>query len=430
MSSFKIVVRKGRENSAGQSRIMVRIVHKSQTRYIPTDYYIDPKLVLKSGRISPKYAGASKLNLKLNNIISDYMDKVLDLGHEANDMTGQQLADFLKTDKQKDADLFKYAREVISQLSATGHTSLADSYSYTINHLQSALQSDTLPFSQFTVQSLRSLEIYLQTKKNKPNSTNSIAIHLRNLRAIMNRAIDDGITGQENYIFRRYRIRREETPINNISIESLRKLIQVREFIPGKGRFVDPLVRTADIFVLSFYLIGINPVDLFRLRKSDILNGRLNYRRAKTGGLISIKVEPEAMTLIDRYAGEELLINIMEKKPLPKEGRKTQVHTDLKRTANKNLRKLSEKLDIKERLTMTSTRYTWATMAAKLGVNDSIIDRGLGHKSPYKLVPIYTRYEIEQVDAANRLVIDYILDINRKEIKDASKARRKKQNRI
>jgi len=416
-------VRKGRENSAGQSRIMVRIVHKGQTRYIPTDYYIDPKLMLKSGRISPKYAGAAKLNLKLNNIVSGYMDKVIDLGEDAEAMTGQQLTDYLKENKQKDSDLFTYAREVISQLSATGHTSLADSYSYTINHLQAALQRDALPFSQFTVQSLRSLEIYLQTKKDRPNRTNSIAIHLRNLRAITNRAIDDGITGQENYIFRRYRIRREETPINDITVESLRKLVMVREYIPGKGRFVDPLVRTADMFILSFYLIGINPVDLVRLKKGDLVNGRLQYRRAKTGGLISIKVEPEAMALIEKYSGDELLLDFLEKKPLPKEARKTQVHTDIKRTANKNLRKLTEKLDIKERLTMTSTRYTWSTLAAKLGVTDSIIDRALGHKSPYKLVPVYTRFEIEQVDIANRLVIDYTLNIKRDNTESSKKAK-------
>ncbi|HPS40134.1 MAG TPA: recombinase, partial [Candidatus Cloacimonadota bacterium] len=163
------------------------------------------------------------------------------------------------------------------------------------------------------------------------------------------------------------------------------------------------------MFLLSFYLLGINPVDLVRLRKDNLVNGRLDYRRAKTHRLISVKVEPEATEIIDRYQGEDLLLNFMEAKPVRKEDRKTDPHADLKRNANKNLRKLAQKLEIQEKITMTSTRYTWATIASGLGITDSVIDRALGHKSPYKLVPVYTRYEISQVDEANRAVIDYLI---------------------
>jgi hypothetical protein len=154
--------------------------------------------------------------------------------------------------------------------------------------------------------------------------------------------------------------------------------------------------------------LGINPVDLVRLKKEDIIDGRLNYRRAKTHRLISVKIEPEARELIDRYAGEDLLLNFMEIKPRRKDERSTQAFSDLKSNANKRLKDLAKKLGITEKIQMTSTRYTWSTIAASLDVTDSIIDRALGHKSPYKLVSVYTRFEISQVDNANRKVIDYL----------------------
>lgn len=409
MPDLKVAVRSEQKNSAGRCRILVRVSHNGQSRYIPTSYYIEPSMVKRNGTIKETYASASKLNAKLQAIVKGYWDKIYDLGTKIEDLTGQQLKEHLEKKKEDRTDFFVYASAVIRDLMATGHRSLAESYGYTIEHFRNATGRGSLPFSEFKQEQLKQMELYLMTKTDKPNRINSRAVHLRNLRAIINRAIDGGVTGQENYPFRRYKIPQQETAVRNISLESLKKLMQVRDLIPGKGRFVNPLHRTADMFLLSFYLLGINPVDMVRLRRDNLVNGRLDYRRAKTHRLISVKVEPEATEIMERYQGEDLLLNFMEAKPVRKEDRKTDPHADLKRNANKNLRKLAVKLEIQEKITMTSTRYTWATIASGLGITDSVIDRALGHKSPYKLVPVYTRYEISQVDEANRKVIDYLI---------------------
>lgn len=409
MPDLKVAVRSEQKNSAGRCRIFIRVSHNGQTRYIPTSYYIEPSMVKKSGTINEKYPSATKLNSKLQSIIKGYWDEIFKLDDKIEDMSGQQLKDHLENKKKHKSDFIVYAAKVIEDLRATGHRSLADSYGYTMKHFKNATGLEKLPFEEFSKEHLKQLELYLLTKTDKPNQVNSLAVHLRNLRAIINRAIDNGVTGQENYPFRRYKILRRETTVRNISEESVKKLMRVRELIPGKGRFINPLHRTADMFMLSFYLLGINPVDLVRLRKDNLVNGRLDYRRAKTHRLISVKVEPEATEIMERYQGEDLLLNFMEAKPVRKMDRKTDPHADLKRNANKNLRKLAEKLEIQEKITMTSTRYTWATIASGLGITDSVIDRALGHKSPYKLVPVYTRYEISQVDEANRAVIDYLI---------------------
>ena len=66
--------------------------------------------------------------------------------------------------------------------------------------------------------------------------------------------------------------------------------------------------------MLMFYLMGINSVDLARAKKSDVINGRLEYRRAKTGKLYSIFIEPEAWEIIHKYEGEgEYLLDISDR---------------------------------------------------------------------------------------------------------------------
>ena len=63
--------------------------------------------------------------------------------------------------------------------------------------------------------------------------------------------------------------------------------------------------------MLIFYLAGINAVDLFHLK--EITNGFIEYRRAKTGRLYTIRVEPEAMEIIERYRGKNYLLNILDR---------------------------------------------------------------------------------------------------------------------
>lgn len=129
---------------------------------------------------------------------------------------------------------------------------------------------------------------------------NSCSINLRNIRTIFNYAIDNDET--ELYPFRKFKIAREETRKRSLKAE---QLITLRDF---KGEEYQKQYQ--DMFMLMFYLIGINGIDLFHLK--GITNGRIEYKREKTGKLYSIKVEPEAMEIINRYKGKEYLLNILE----------------------------------------------------------------------------------------------------------------------
>lgn len=234
-------------------------------------------------------------------------------------------------------------------------------------------------------------------------SVNYSAILLRNIRTVFNRAISDGVT--ECYPFRRYRIKSEKVPINNITVEQLREL---RDYPLDDWRRI-----YRDLFMLTFYLCGINPVDLLRLRHSDMKNGRITYRRAKTGRLYDIPVPPEAAEIIERYKGHTHLLC-----PLDRYGN----YKDFNKRWNIALKKIGpidivpdrvgkmrkhEYSPIVEGMTIYTARYTFASIGALLDIPRETIALCLGHAWT-DVTSHYIAYDTRKIDGAVRRIIDFV----------------------
>lgn len=233
----------------------------------------------------------------------------------------------------------------------------------------------------------------------KTAGKNARNIHLRNIRAVFNNAIDNEITTA--YPFRRFKIRPESTRKRSLSVEELRRL------------FCYPVEQYAEIyremFKLIFMLIGINTVDLHRLK--DITpDGRIEYKRAKTGRLYSIKVEPEAMEIIEKYRGVKGLLCIADR---------WSDHRNFRHQCNKALQRIGEtrrgglggkKMISAEwpELTTYCARHSWATIAASLDIPKETIAHALGHGNN-TVTDIYIDFDQRKVDEANRRVLDWVL---------------------
>lgn len=228
---------------------------------------------------------------------------------------------------------------------------------------------------------------------------NTIGIHMRNIRAALNWAIDEGKT--DNYPFSRYKIRQVATAKRSLSVEELRTL---RDFPCAEYQ---RLYR--DIFMLMFYLIGINAKDLLNLKRSNLVNGRIEYVRAKTKKRYSIKVEPEAMEIIRRYRGERHLLS-----PLDSCGSELNwLHrmNDALKDIGKEWRPGTAKTgkSLFPGLSSYWSRHTWGTLAAELDTPIDVIAHALGHNIPeLNVTSIYIRFNEKKVDAANRRVIDFV----------------------
>ena len=218
---------------------------------------------------------------------------------------------------------------------------------------------------------------------------NSRAIHLRNLRAICNFALDEELT--DKYPFRKYRIRTEETRKKALTLEQVRAYMALPD--PNEYR---------DVFLLMLYLRGINVSDLAALTEEDVVDGRIEYRRNKTGQLYSIRVEPEAREILDRWKGEAHLLRCFDRYKDPH---------DFNRRMREGLKKMKTPDGelIEKDCSSNWARHTWATMCAELDVPDPTISLGMGHRiAGHRTTAIYIKRDQRKVDEANRKVIDYI----------------------
>lgn len=212
-------------------------------------------------------------------------------------------------------------------------------------------------------------------------SINARNIHLRNIRAVFNDAIDNEITAA--YPFRRFRITPVETAKRALTPDELRTIFTADT--PDWQR------RYFDAFRLSFLLIGINIADLCTLRPDNYHDGRITYHRRKTHKLYSVKVEPEAAEIINRNRGASLLLSWAENRT--------------------SYRKFADKVNhnLPDRVTTYYARHSWATIAALLDIPDDTISQALGHSPRNATTAIYIKRDTRKVDAANRRVIDFVL---------------------
>lgn len=235
----------------------------------------------------------------------------------------------------------------------------------------------------------------------KTASKNARNIHLRNIRAVFNNAIDYEITNA--YPFRRFKIRPEATRKRSLTVEELRKLFDYP---------CEPYAEIyRDCFKLIFMLCGINTVDLWGL-KSITKDGRIEYKRAKTGRLYSIKVEPEAMEIIKKYRGVNGLLCVADRWGDHRNFRH-QLNKALQRIGHVERKGRGGKKIITAAFEGVSSywaRHSWATIAYNdLGISKDIIAQALGHSGGETVTDIYLDKDPRLVDEANRRVLDWVL---------------------
>ena len=229
------------------------------------------------------------------------------------------------------------------------------------------------------------------------------AIHMRNLKALMNWAFDEGLT--QNMPFRKFKIKHERVKINNVPVERLREL---RDCNVNRGNGI-----YRDLFMLSFYLAGINPVDLLNLTRENVRDGHVVYRRHKTGKLIEVPLTDEARRIMDVYKGEKHLLWVVEKEKsyldfTTKWNRQIKTIAPVTPGRNKRGHTVMMKGEpIMPEATVYTARYTFASIGAELEIPRETIALCLGH-SWADVTSHYIAYDQKRVDDAVRKIVDYV----------------------
>ena len=278
------------------------------------------------------------------------------------------------------------------------NTSTRSLYASTIRKVQEFDASAT--FDTMTKDWLQKFETYWL----KTMQINGLAIQMRNIRAVFNWAIDNEYT--DKYPFRKFVIKQERTRPNNISVKELR---EVRDCDLGN----DWREVWRDMFMLSFYLCGINPGDMYYLTDDNYKDGYITYKRMKTGRIYKIPVYQEAKDIIDRYRGKKHLLSVFDRysdkgcaiqhwnRTLKKIGSLTMACDKLGRHTKPVYQ------PIVEGMTVYTARYTFASIGAELDIPRETIALCLGH-SWADVTSHYIAYEQKKIDDAVKKILDYV----------------------
>ncbi|MBQ2797490.1 MAG: site-specific integrase [Tidjanibacter sp.] len=338
--------------------------------------------------------------LILQEILDDTLAKVetecirMTMNREIFDLSARQIRDRLELALKKDSistqpTVIKLFDEFIAEKQKQ---STKDVYLGTRKKIIE-FSGENTRWKEIDVNYLKKFEVFLQSLGLRVNTIN---IQMRNLRAVYNEAIVQNLVSANDYPFKRFKLKKEVTLKRNISPAKIKMIYDYNADSPRK--------QYADIFMLIFFLRGINIIDLLHLTEENLTyDGYIEYRRSKTGTPYRLRVEPEAMDIINRYRGKKYLLNIMDR---------YSNYKDYAHRCNDNLRKLvdAEGNQISNCISTYYARHSWATIAASknLQVSKDTIASALGHKQN-TVTDIYIEYDQTIIDDANRRVMDYVL---------------------
>ena len=234
------------------------------------------------------------------------------------------------------------------------------------------------------------------------------------IQALFNRAKleyndeDAGLIRISNNPFAKYKIPKQPiTRKRSLTDEQIRAIKEYR--IPENMLGV---IIARDVFLMSFFMVGMNTVDMFYLNPP--VDNRFEYERRKTRtrrddrAFISIKVEPELEPYLERYKDSvgDRAFNFFIRYAS---------HKQFVHKVNLNLKKIGNALGIPD-LTLYAARHSWATIARNdCGISMDDVATSLNHKSGYNVTDTYVKKDWSRIDKANRKVIDFVFHPKKKD---------------
>lgn len=404
----KVVLDKRYKKGNDTYPLKVRIYSGSDYKEKSIDLFIrETDWDSKTQTVVPTCKEQEMYNAKVLSIKSKVQKQILLA--ELNDVSSVQPEDIIKAVftvqvaakvKVEKPCIIKYGEALIKQLTSSGKVGNAFVYSCAINKLKT-LAGNACAFEDLTYKRLTEFQNSMLVEQIK---VNTISVYMRTIRALFNRAIREGLIPATCYPFTAYRIKNEKTVNRTLTLKEMRSIAKLK-LEPGTA-----IWHWRNYFLLSFCLIGVNFADMLTLTNGSIVDGRIVFRRKKTGKVYSIALHPKAAEIISYYAGaggtskDTRLLPVLKQTCDPVK-LKTDTWQAIK-TCNEYLCRITGQLSIDKDISTYYARYTWANIARSSGYSKDVIGQALGHSYGNATTSIYLDdYDNQVIDTANAKVI-------------------------
>ncbi len=289
--------------------------------------------------------------------------------------------------------LFNFMENIIARLKQNSKVRTSETYKSTLNSFKKFRKDEDIMLDCLTSEIMEAYEAW---HKGRGVAPNTISFYTRILRAVYNRAVEDDIIENRNP-FRHVYTGVDKTVKRALPLAVIKK-------IKTLDLSLTPALDYArDMFLMSFYLRGMSFIDMAFLKKSDLKNGYVTYRRRKTGQQLVIEWTKEMQMILDKYPENksDYLLPIIRNSGLNE--RCTYRNTGY--NINHNLKRIAEMVGVTIPLTLYVARHSWASAAKAKGIPLSVISEGMGHDSEATTQIYLASLDTSVVDKANSLIL-------------------------
>lgn len=387
MASVKVKFRPSTVDG-NEGTVYYQIIHERRIGFCSSDIHVDPDRWDERRHLT--------LERSLNEAIHRDLAR---LGKIIRELDAKGLP-YLPEDIVEEFCLFKernrldnHISRIITRLQATGRIRTAETYQAALNSFTRFYGRNDVLLDEINSEMMEEYQAHML---GRGLTLNTVSFYMRILRAAYNRAVDSGDIAQ-GHPFRRVYTGVDKTAKRALPLGVLRKIKE----LDLSGR--PSLEFARDMFLLSFSFRGMSFVDMAFLRKRDLQDGYLTYRRRKTGQRLMIRWTGDMQRILDKYPAPdtEYLLPII----CSSHTNERSAYRNKGYAINHNLKRIAEMVGLKGPLTLYVARHSWASAARDKGIPLSIISAGMGHDSELTTRIYLASLETSAIDRANSTIL-------------------------
>jgi len=385
--------------SSQEGMLVYQVIHRREVRRIKSKYRIfSNEWDDENGNIRVPFFSVSRYRV-LRQIVFDVkweMNRLNEIIHRFEQQgVAYSVCDIVRIfrDCILPESVFDYIHRQAIHLKQSGRFRSGEMVQSTLNSLMRFRNGMDFSFDMMDTDLIEEYEAYLKRTGLVRNTT---SFYMRILRTIYHSAVEQRLT-EDRYPFRHIYLGVDRTIKRALSFEDIKKIKR----LDLSGHPALDFAR--DMFIFSFCARGMSFVDMAYLRKKDLENNMISYRRRKTGRVLTIEWIEQMQEVLDKYPENptSYLLPIITHA----DGEERHCYQNQQVKINRRLKYVARLAGLAVPLSMYYARHSWASIARGKNIPLAVISEGLGHDSEVTTRIYLDSIKSSVVDKANKRIL-------------------------